>query len=408
MKVIVGVLSAIGLLVALSFGHFSVSEASVDSSDSGLVQPTPPTIRPSGLCSPQPTPRTHPMGELDFNSVINSLGDDIDGDGICNIADNCIFASNNNQSDANGDGIGDACDPLTTKLADIQVEVTRAKNQVRLKSPFNYVATVHNKGGSAAEGVVLTNYLPANAVFVSSRPSQGRCSGTKNIRCDFGQILSGRNASVTVRVVPTVMGKLEIWADAKSNSLDPNILSNEGGIALGIYDPTKKFTISGVIKDENGKAVSGASVGFVGIKRGIAVTDAEGHFSFDVESGSSYEFMPFKYGFRFNTNSWTFSFIDRDWTWDFTAYNAENVVSGRVLRSDGKGIANAVVTVRDSVDRIIGQAVTNRTGYYTVAYQWGRGHPWTITAQKDSFKFHPRTVVVTGRIDHIDLIALRR
>ena len=406
MKLIFSVLSTVGLLVALSFGHFRVSEASVNS-EAGLAQPTPPTIRPSGLCSPQRTPSL--TGAFNMNAVLDSLGDDIDGDGICNIADNCIFAPNNNQSDVNGDRIGDACDPVTTKLADIQVTAAPTVVEVRLRSPFNYVATVHNKGASEAKGVVLTSYLPDKAVFVSSRPSQGSCRGTKNVRCDLGQILSGRNATVTIRVVPTEVDRLDIWVDAKSQSIDPNILSNEGGITVGIYDPTKKFRISGFIKDENGKAVSGASVGFVGIggiKRGVAVTDANGHYSFDAVSGSSYELRPFKYGLWFDRSGW-FQDVDMDGTWDFTAY--KNVVSGRVLSSDGKAIANAVVFVIDAVGQIIiGEAVTDRTGYYTVGSKRGPGRPWTFTVKKEPFEFDPRTVVVTDSIDNVDIIARRR
>ena len=35
---------------------------------------------------------------------------DVDGDGVCDIADNCVNVSNPDQRDSNGNGIGDACD----------------------------------------------------------------------------------------------------------------------------------------------------------------------------------------------------------------------------------------------------------------------------------------------------------
>ena len=37
--------------------------------------------------------------------------DDVDQDGICADVDNCPFVSNVSQSDSDGDGIGDKCDP---------------------------------------------------------------------------------------------------------------------------------------------------------------------------------------------------------------------------------------------------------------------------------------------------------
>src|SRR5262249_21222029 len=40
---------------------------------------------------------------------INNSPDD-DGDGVPNIADNCVMVPNVNQADANGNGIGDACE----------------------------------------------------------------------------------------------------------------------------------------------------------------------------------------------------------------------------------------------------------------------------------------------------------
>ena len=39
------------------------------------------------------------------------LGDETDGDGIRNLADNCPGTSNVGQADADSDKIGDGCDP---------------------------------------------------------------------------------------------------------------------------------------------------------------------------------------------------------------------------------------------------------------------------------------------------------
>jgi hypothetical protein len=45
------------------------------------------------------------------DSCPNDAGNDEDNDGVCGDLDNCPTVANSDQADANGDGIGSACDP---------------------------------------------------------------------------------------------------------------------------------------------------------------------------------------------------------------------------------------------------------------------------------------------------------
>ena len=46
-----------------------------------------------------------------FTLTVNDIDEDLDNDGITGVNDNCPNTANPNQSDIDGDGIGDACDP---------------------------------------------------------------------------------------------------------------------------------------------------------------------------------------------------------------------------------------------------------------------------------------------------------
>jgi len=51
-----------------------------------------------------------------LGTCVSGGGGDLDGDGICSASDDCPFAPNPGQSDVDGDGAGDLCDPVDAPL----------------------------------------------------------------------------------------------------------------------------------------------------------------------------------------------------------------------------------------------------------------------------------------------------
>ena len=184
--------------------------------------------------------------EEDFVSLLDGYlgGPDHDGDGILNANDNCPLVSNPDQADGDGDGIGDVCDSV---FADLSLSKTDSPDPVIAGSPLTYTITVTNGGPNAALGVLMTDALPAGAVFVSANPTQGSCSGSSTVTCDLGTLGSGQFASIIIGVNTTGAGVLTNTASVGSNVEDPNTTNNSATTTTVVLTPSPRLGPTGKI-----------------------------------------------------------------------------------------------------------------------------------------------------------------
>jgi len=279
--------------------------------------------------------------EFDSTKILDAaFGDsDIDGDGVSNINDNCVFMPNPSQADNNSDSVGDACDTLTSALADLSLNIDVLSEQTPLNIPFDYQITVSNGGPNSTDGIVVTDQLPSQTTFVSSTPSQGGCSGTSLIVCNMGTISSGSTATVTIRVAPTVAGRVtntaNVSIDPTQSSIgDPNILNNKHGVSLDITDSSVTYSITGTVRDINSVGIAGAIISLSGSSTASTTTDTSGTFSFtNVASGGYYTVIPTKYGYIFSPASRTFIELNASEVIDFAA----TMTIPRTARADFDG-----------------------------------------------------------------------
>ncbi len=264
---------------------------------------------------------------------------DVDADGIDNISDNCIFAPNTSQSDSNGNGIGDACDPITTILADVAITMAESADPVQINTQCDYIATVTNGGPNASQNVNFSYTVPANLTLGTVTPSQGSCSGTTTVTCNLGTVNSSSSATVTLRVTPTVRGKLDNWVSANSGggspTADPNFLNNTSSASTTIVDPSQTFTISGNVSDISSAGIAGAFVAYSGASQGTSITDANGDHSFNAISGGIYEVRVIKFGFSFSPESRTIAYIDSNTVADFIGVGVP--ATAKIYDFDGDG-----------------------------------------------------------------------
>jgi uncharacterized repeat protein (TIGR01451 family) len=113
--------------------------------------------------------------------------------------------------------------------ADLAVTMTDSPDPVAVRGDLTYTVTVQNLGPGDAGSVVLTDLLPAQAVFESATATQGTCTRTGKgnrdgtLVCDLGTINAFGSVTVTIVVSPSSAGvTLTNTATVRANAPDPD------------------------------------------------------------------------------------------------------------------------------------------------------------------------------------------
>ena len=88
---------------------------------------------------------------------------------------------------------------------------------------LTYTLTVANSGPGPASGVVLTTDLPAGATIAAVSQTQGTSSiSSGDVTTALGDLAVGASATVTIVVIPTVVGTLTTVASVTGNESNPD------------------------------------------------------------------------------------------------------------------------------------------------------------------------------------------
>ncbi|MER5641019.1 hypothetical protein ABT095_29220 [Kitasatospora sp. NPDC002227] len=121
--------------------------------------------------------------------------------------------------------------------ADLAVSITASPEPVVNAANLTYTVAVRNSGPTSAEGVAVSDTVPANGRFVSATVSKGSCvtppvGSTDSVKCTVGLLDSGATATVTlvVRPVTTGGGSITDTARATATTPDPDLDNNTATI----------------------------------------------------------------------------------------------------------------------------------------------------------------------------------
>ena len=130
------------------------------------------------------------------------------------------------------------CDTQAFKLipvapgVDVGVRMVPASGTAAQGIAFTYALTVTNSGSLPANGVSVTDVLPAGVDFVSAVASQGTCSGTSILVCSLGAMASDASVTIQLTVRPTVVGTIVNTVSVATAEADANSVNNTASASV--------------------------------------------------------------------------------------------------------------------------------------------------------------------------------
>ncbi len=186
-----------------------------------------------------------------YPGCLNDSSTNQDGDNWCDLFDNCPTVANDDQTDTNGNGVGDACAPE----GDLALALSASPNPAEPGQSVTVTATVSHTSGLAVQDPTLTLELPRRFALQSVNAGSWSCDpiapGTVSatLSCSLAQLGSG-SASVSVVGIPDadlppdallqvsgVVAPADIWPNNNSATLEIGISGTVTDLRLLIENP---------------------------------------------------------------------------------------------------------------------------------------------------------------------------
>ena len=157
-----------------------------------------------GVCSIQFLVVTCDLGDIanQAEATVTIVVTPLENAGAVTITNTATVEANEADSDFTNNIAIELTD--VDRQADSSVTITSDPDPVLVGRPLTYTLEVLNGGPSQTTKVTVTDVLPNEVIYESSRPSQGTCDHSDGIvLCYIGSLDNGASATVTILVRPT-------------------------------------------------------------------------------------------------------------------------------------------------------------------------------------------------------------
>jgi uncharacterized repeat protein (TIGR01451 family) len=126
--------------------------------------------------------------------------------------------------------------------SDVSIVKTAAPEPVNQGTNLTYTLQVTNNGPAIAQGVTVSDPLPAQVTYVSSSTTQGMCSQSAGtVSCNVGSVSVGGLVIITINVSAATFSSATLstnTATVSSTTSDPNLTNNSSSATSTIESPS--------------------------------------------------------------------------------------------------------------------------------------------------------------------------
>jgi uncharacterized repeat protein (TIGR01451 family) len=151
--------------------------------------------------------------------------------------DGSVLVTGGTFNGSNGTSTAEIYTPDSVPTADMEVHIVDAPDPATPGTSVTLAVSATNNGPSQANDVVVTVNLPIELVSLSS--SQGNCSGTTTVTCNFGAVVSGSKATASISLKQMNNGVYMTTAQVTAAEADPVIGNNSVSESTTVATPNE-------------------------------------------------------------------------------------------------------------------------------------------------------------------------